>query len=965
VLLVVPFLWRFQLRHSVLSGRGTTPPDVLLRRFRYAFALNGAAWGLASVVLFPAQDLGLQMVLTFVVTGISASALTAAAFDVVAGVLFLATAIVPLSVRMFVEGGAVASSMSATLALYLGYMAANALRIHRRYVEAFSLRRSAAARADALAMLQAAVGRLWQMDTTDPLEVTRAATSELIAALRLDRAFVCRFDRGQGVAAVVATAGARAAPGTHSVVPLTSIAAYDAALTQSTRLVNDQEVSRVALAELDGTTLALTAGAHRLDVPLRIGGRVDGVVCCERTAGPWTEDETSFVTATAATILAATEEARRRETERDLRDLHQSLERRIDERTLALQRSEARLALALDVSNDGLWEVVLPEGRVYFSPVWARLLGFGPTEVPRTVAELKTLVHPDDLGRLEAAIQAHIAGRVPASDLEVRLRTKSGEYRWFRDRGRVVERGDNGRPRRMIGTIADVTDRRLALDALHESDSRFRALFDESPVILTLVDVAEGRIAEMNAVGLEMFGYTREEAIGRTTAELGLWVDEGERRRAARQLLDTGVVSGLELELRCTGGGTFWALLSCSLVTLKGEPYALVTLQDVTGRRELEARVLQSQKMEVVGHLAGGIAHDFNNVLTVIASTAELGIADARAADPARDALETIRQASTRASGLTRQLLAFSRRQVLQPAAVNLREVIAALEPMVRRAVGEKVAVRLHANDSPATVFADLNSLDQVVLNLAINARDAMPDGGVLEMTTGATVVDGAHGRSGTLAPGRYVTLAIRDSGTGMSEATRRRVFEPFFTTKEVGKGTGLGLSVAHGIVTQSGGDIVVESTLGAGTTFTIYLPAAGQAPELATPAGGRVSTGRGRVLVVDDDDDIRAVLGRALTFAGYEIVAAGNGVEALQMLETDRGPVDLLLTDVVMPAMGGRELAEHVRERFPATRILFTSGYAENAIVHQGVLAEGVDFIAKPYSLQALTEKVRDVLAR
>ncbi len=955
-----PFTLRVLLARAYHQQPDRHAAAVWVRRFRFTFALHGAAWAAASVFVFPAVGTADRAALAFVVAGVTASALNTAAFDLVAGLTVLGVSVAPWSLRMLLEGGRVYGTIGAMLALFLVYMTVNGLRINRRYLEAIGLRHAAAERAGALAAFQASFARLWQAEQTSPGGLVAGVTREVATVLGLTRARLFQFDDESGVATLVATTGP-AAVAAETVMPLTAIAPYLAALASTGRLESDGVSSSAGLESAITTALAFTPGAARIDVPLGSAGHIGGVLSCERAPGPWTDDEITFLTAAAATLQAAAEESRRRLAEGRLRDLNQNLEALVAARTSALQASEARLALTLDATNDGLWDFDLATGGVHFSPVWARLLGYAPEEIAQRVETFWEHVHPDDAARVQSVLDQHLSGRLPTKELEVRLRMKSGEYRWFLDQGKVVERAADGTPLRMVGTISDITERKRMLEDLHESDSRFRALFDKSPVVVTLVDMAASRIAEMNEVGLRTFGYTREDVLGRTTFELGFWADEEARRAAARQLMATGFISGVEIELARKNGEVFWALLSSTLVSFQGQPYALATVQDITERRRLEARVLQSQKMEVVGHLAGGIAHDFNNVLTVITSTAEMALSGTRDGDPMFDALQTISAASTRAARLTGQLLAFSRQQILQPALLDLNDVVMELAPMVRRVVGEQVRLDLHPAPQPVTLRADRGNLEQVVLNLAINARDAMPDGGTLTIAVAIGAVDASAGT--TLADGTYAQLTVTDTGTGMNDATLERIFEPFFTTKDVGRGTGLGLSMVHGVVQQSGGDIVVRSAPGAGTTFTIYLPLAAGTPVAVAPAPRVVETGHEAVLVVDDDADIRKVLKRALSFAGYDVLLASDGREALDLLDREGGRVRMLLTDVMMPGIGGRELAERVRSRHPGVRILFSSGYAENAIAHHGVLSEGVQFIAKPYSLQALTRKVRDVL--
>ena len=958
--LVAPFAGRLLLAVDHRHHPQRMHPRTWVAAFRLTFVLHGLAWAAACFVILPGIDAPERAVLAVAVAGVTASALNTSAFDLVAGLSVLAISVAPWIVRLLVDGGRLNTTLGSMLALFLVYMTVNGTRIHARYLEALSLRHAAAARSNALATLQAAVGRLWQVEQADAGVVREAVLRELVAALGLLRVRLFEFDHDAGVARLTASSGTGTLAADAAPTSLASLAPYVSALASEGRLSSEGQVAGAVDPAGAGNPLAFAQGRARFDVPLGHAGRVRGVLCCERVVGPWSADEAAFLTAAAAMLQAVADDHRRRIAEQRLVDLNQTLEQLVETRTGDLRASEARLARTLDATNDGLWDVDLATGDVYYSPVWTRLLGYAPAEVPARVEFYWQLVHPDDVERVQTTLEAHLRGETPVKELEVRLRTRDGEYRWFHDRGTIVERTADGTPRRMLGTISDITARRRMLEDLHDSETRFRELFDKSPVIVALVDMAESRIAEMNAVGLRTFGYQRDEMVGRTTLELNLWDDEPARRAAARRLIADGLVPGVELQMRRKGGEAFWALLSSSLVTFQGQPYALATLQDITERRRLEARVLQSQKLDVVGHLAGGVAHDFNNVLTVITASAELALSDTRSGDSAHEALATIHAASTRAARLTGQLLAFARQQILQPSPIDLNAVVTDLTPMVRRVVGDQIVLDVRFAVAPTTVLADRGSLEQVVLNLALNARDAMPDGGRLIIAVTDTTRAASSG--GTLAPGGYGTLTVVDTGTGMSEATQQRIFEPFFTTKAPGQGTGLGLSMALGVVQQSGGDIVVTSAPGHGSSFAVHLPRTSSEAAPATTARQAVASGTETVLVVDDDPEIRAVIGRALTFAGYEVRLAADGDDALETLDT-AGPVDLLLTDVMMPGLGGHELAARVRARYRTTRILFTSGYAENAIARKGVLAAGVQFIAKPYSLRDLATKVREVL--
>jgi hypothetical protein len=388
---------------------------------------------------------------------------------------------------------------------------------------------------------------------------------------------------------------------------------------------------------------------------------------------------------------------------------------------------------------------------------------------------------------------------------------------------------------------------------------------------------------------------------------------------------------------------------------------------DVTERKALEVQLQQAQKMESIGRLAGGIAHDFNNLLTVINGYSQLLLNTMSAEDPIRAHLGEIHKAGERAAGLTRQLLAFSRKQVLEPRVLDLNSVVAGMRPMLERLVGEDVEVRVALKAETGMVRADPHQLEQVVMNLAVNARDAMPCGGRLLIETAAVEWDEAHAQAHMEArAGRYVMLSVSDNGVGMDEQTRLRIFEPFFTTKGAGKGTGLGLSMVQGIVAQSGGSIEVYSEPGQGATFKIYLPALADA---ATEAGMRAATpalgGKETVLVVEDQAEVREYVTAVLKSYGYHVITAEHAGDALQLGKSERRRIHLLLTDVVMPDLSGRELATELRKLQPGIKVLFMSGYSDDAIVHHGVLDECGDFIQKPFSPDALAGKLRAVLGQ
>jgi PAS domain S-box-containing protein len=401
-------------------------------------------------------------------------------------------------------------------------------------------------------------------------------------------------------------------------------------------------------------------------------------------------------------------------------------------------------------------------------------------------------------------------------------------------------------------------------------------------------------------------------------------------------------------------------------------PAADTISQDVERRRVEEAlqstedQLRQAQKMEAIGQLAGGISHDFNNILTVIAGYCELALRKLPNPDPLRNNLEEIRKAGDRASGLTRQLLAFSRKQILQPEVLALNQVVTNVEKMLRRLIGENVDLRTALDPGLGTVKADPGQIEQVIMNLAINARDAMPQGGRLTIETGNVELDDAYAdQHVTVTSGSYVMLAVTDTGTGMDAQTQARVFEPFFTTKELGKGTGLGLSTVYGIVKQSGGSIWIYSEIGHGTSFKIYLPRVDEAAQVyqRIPETAEILQGTETVLVLEDDETLRRLSRSVLEMFGYRVLEAANGADALSLCETYEGPIELLATDVVMPGMGGGEAAKRLVELRPEMKVLFMSGYTEDTIFHQGVLDQEANFIQKPFSPDDLARKVREVL--
>jgi two-component system, cell cycle sensor histidine kinase and response regulator CckA len=509
-----------------------------------------------------------------------------------------------------------------------------------------------------------------------------------------------------------------------------------------------------------------------------------------------------------------------------------------------LRATEARLRLALSGADLGTWDWDIPTGHVSFDERWARMLGYEPSDLSPDLQTWSDLVHPDDLGAVTAALEAHLAGDTDGYETVHRVRHRDGNWVWILDKGRVIERDDEGRPRRACGTHLDITASKQAEQELVES----------------------------------------------------------------------------------------------------------------------RAQVYQVQKLECVGRLAGGVAHDLNNLLTPILGYSELLLRDPTSSQRTRASVEEIMQAGQRARDLVRQLLAFSRKQALEFDPIDLNDLLNRFIGLLRRTIREDIAIRFETTAALPVVHGDAGQLEQVVMNLAVNAQDAMPAGGVLTIETAVLDLDGsaADGRSGP-----HVRLTIRDTGTGMTAAALAHLFEPFFTTKEQGKGTGLGLATVYGIVTQHGGTIGVDTAPDRGTSFTILLPVSAdpvvgaKRPQVPTTN----TSGAETILLVEDHEQVRGLAKDILATHGYRVLAAASGDGALEIMRRHDGPLHLLLTDVVMPGLSGKDLFKALSADHPHLKVVYMSGYADEVIVHHGVLEPGLAFVQKPFEVRTLLGTVRAVL--
>lgn len=523
--------------------------------------------------------------------------------------------------------------------------------------------------------------------------------------------------------------------------------------------------------------------------------------------------------------------------------------------------------------------------------------------------------------------------------------------------------------------IEEAKNRRVRLEteeALRRSEERYRLLFEKNPLPMWVYDTDTLGFLAVNAAAIEHYGFSAEEFHSMTIKDIRPAEDVAmleQNITETRRVIDRVD----EWRHQKKDGTIINVEITSHELAFDGTDARLVLANDITKRvqaeeelRKSEEQLRQAQKLESIGRLAGGIAHDFNNMLTAINGYSELTLRRLASDDPLRQNIEEIRKAGGRSAELTRQLLAFSRRQMLQPKVVDIDQVVLDTSLMLKRLIGEDVELITLVGKNVARIQADPGQLSQVLMNLVVNARDAMPDGGTITIETRNVNLDEQYARQHvSVRPGPYVMLSVSDTGIGMDAETQKQIFEPFFTTKEVGKGTGLGLSTVYGIVKQSNGNVWVYSELGKGTAFKIYLPQFEEpnSVSLEPQPAASFSWGSETILIVEDEDMVRSLSREVLESCGYTVIVASNGVEALTVCEQHKDQIHLLITDIVMPQMGGRELAEKLSVAYPKVRVLFTSGYTDDAIVRHGIIEDDANFIQKPFNLDDLARKVRELL--
>ena len=626
------------------------------------------------------------------------------------------------------------------------------------------------------------------------------------------------------------------------------------------------------------------------------------------------------------------------------------------------QASENLFGLAFDNANIGMCLVNLDGRLTRVNPEMCRIFGYNRNELEGI--SVNDITHPKDLDVSPSFIRGAISGGLDHSEFEKRYIHKAGHVLWGKVSSSLV-RDHAGAPLYFISHVQDVTRQKEMELALRASEEKYRTLVETAMDAICIFQ--DGRVKYHTHRVEELLGRTEQEIHGEPFLPF-IHPDDRDMvlERHVKRAQGEHVVSAYPFRVVNKAGEVLWVEGNASLVTWEGRSAVLSFLRDITARRELEAQLIQAQKLESVARLAGGVAHDFNNLLSVILGYVEMVLMELTQENPQRESLDEVYNAAVRAKTLTRQLLAFSRTQVLEIRTLDINEVIIGFEKLLRRLLREDIEMEVQLTPQTARVNADIAQLEQVLMNLVVNARDAMPKGGRLLIESGVEELDQTYAstRPG-IKPGRYVLVSVSDDGMGMDSKTMDRIFEPFFTTKEEGTGTGLGLSTVYGIVKQHGGNIWVYSEPGHGTTFKIYLPEASkEAESRKEPYRKRLTpTGPVTILVVEDDQSVRKLACRMLRREGYHVLESMSPAHAVDMARKHAGPIHLLLTDVVMPGTTGPEVYQEIYKLHPETRVLYMSGYPRRSLARYGAELETVPLIQKPLMIKPLMEKVAECL--
>ncbi|NLD38509.1 MAG: PAS domain S-box protein [Desulfatiglans sp.] len=636
----------------------------------------------------------------------------------------------------------------------------------------------------------------------------------------------------------------------------------------------------------------------------------------------------------------------------------------------ALKDGRKRMAGILQGTNAGTWEWNVQTGEIIYNERWAEIIGYTLEEIsPVSTKTFEMFCNPDDLKAANIKLKRHFNREIDYYESESRMMHKDGHWVWVVDRGKVVTWSNDGEPLMMMGTHQDITEKKLA----EEHIALLAQMVDIAPGAITVHDF-NGNTFYANQRAFEMHGYTKEELMVLNLKDIETPESAELIKPRMKVVIDKGETS-FEVMHRRKDGTTFPGHVHIKKIEWEGKPAILSITLDLTEKKEaeerhdkLQAQFNQAQKMESVGRLAGGVAHDFNNMLNVIMGHAELTLIQIKPEDPLHESIEEIMKAAKRSADLTRQLLAFARKQTISPRVIDLNSTIEGTLKMLRRIIGEDIELIWKPENNLWPVMIDPSQMDQILANLCVNARDAINSGGKIIIETDKVFFDEDYCiiHDG-LPPGKYVLFSVSDNGCGMNQETMSHLFEPFFTTKKTGAGTGLGLATVYGAVKQNNGYINVYSEPSVGTTVRIYLPgiADKDMSEARENISEPVTGGNEVILLVEDEPAILRLTRRMLEGMGYTVISAGSPGEAISVARGYPGNIDLLITDVVMPEMNGRELAKNILSLYPDIKRLYMSGYTADVIAYHGVLDEGVHFIQKPFMIKDFAAKIREILLK
>ena len=639
----------------------------------------------------------------------------------------------------------------------------------------------------------------------------------------------------------------------------------------------------------------------------------------------------------------------------------------------ALRESKARYEEVISMISDIVWRYEVDGHgqfvRSYISPVADRLLRLPPGTIGHSFEKYFSFVHSEDLPDVQETLLQALATIAEETFAEYRLCRPDGTICWVRSHGSAHQQ-PNGHIA-AFGTTTDINEQKRAEAALRDSETKYQSLFDNAQVALFRTGISDGRLIEINRRYAQMAGYENVQECMAEFNSSEAWADPHGRDELVKILRERGHVNDYETEIIRRDGAHIWILFSATIFPEQG--FIEGSIVEITDRKKaeqerekLQAQLTQAQKMESIGRLAGGVAHDFNNMLSIILGNTEMVLDEIDTGNPFFENMQEIRKAAERSADFTRQLLAFARKQTIAPKVLDLNETIEGMHNMLRRLIGENIDLAWLPKTDLWPIKLDPSQADQILANLCVNARDAIKEIGKITIETDNASFDEDYCREHEgFKPGEYVVIGVSDDGGGMGRETLENIFEPFYSTKDVGKGTGLGLATVYGIARQNNGFINVYSQPGEGTTLKIYFPRhvekvtqpRNQQMREAEPGGDET------ILLVEDEKGILRMTTMMLERFGYTVLSASSADEAMRICESCAGEIDMLMTDVVMPEMSGRDLAEKLVQSYPDLKCLFMSGYTANVIAHHGVLDEGIRFINKPFSKQELAVKVREVL--